>query len=61
MNFNEGRLSQLISSAGHVVDISHDTVYRIAAVALRDPVSGEAGRVLARYRYSDSNPLLTDA
>ncbi|MBA4710205.1 RHS repeat-associated core domain-containing protein [Aquitalea aquatica] len=61
MGFTQGRLSQLISSAGHVLDINHDAAGRIVAVALRNPETGTGGRVLARYRYTEINPLMADA
>lgn len=36
MNFRDGRLIQLVSSAGHVVDLAHDKHGRIVRVSLQN-------------------------
>ncbi|WP_052941683.1 RHS repeat-associated core domain-containing protein [Chromobacterium subtsugae] len=61
MNFRDGRLSQLVSSAGYVVDLSHDAIGRITRVTLRNLETGLPQRTLAEYRYSDIPQLGGDA
>ncbi|MFC7422029.1 RHS repeat-associated core domain-containing protein [Iodobacter arcticus] len=55
MNFRDTRMVQLISSAGAVVDLEHDTLGRITTIKLQDP---QQARILAQYQYS---PQSSDA
>ena len=61
MNFRDGRLIQLVSSAGHVVDLAHDKHGRIVRVSLQNPETGLPLRTLAQYQYSEITPLAADA
>ncbi|MGC0155749.1 DUF6531 domain-containing protein, partial [Chromobacterium vaccinii] len=61
MNFRGGRLSQLVSSAGYAVDLSHDAIGRITRMTLQNLETGQLRRTLAEYRYSDIPPLGGDA
>ncbi|MCE1186523.1 MAG: DUF6531 domain-containing protein, partial [Rhodocyclales bacterium] len=56
MNFREGRLVQLVSSAGFVVGLSHDAQGRIEQVVLLDPETSSPLRTLAEYRYTPPQP-----
>lgn len=61
MNFRDGRLSQLVSSAGYVVGLAHDKHGRVSRICLQDPETGLPLRELAQYQYSDIAVLAGDA
>ncbi|WP_052877928.1 RHS repeat-associated core domain-containing protein [Chromobacterium subtsugae] len=61
MNFRDGRLCQLISSAGYAVDLSHDSIGRITRATLQNLETGLPQRTLAEYRYSDIPQMGGDA
>ncbi|RMC90818.1 sugar-binding protein [Aquitalea palustris] len=61
VNFRDGRISQLVSSAGYLVALSYDAHGRIVQINQQDPETLRPLRKLAEYHYTELQPLSRDA